>query len=229
MPSITLFGPSGAPFVLKVRGALALKALDYTLREPSGPEDFRRWSPQTGLLPVIDVDGVRVHDSAAILDHLDLHFPEPPLLSSDPKVASSQRRLEAWAEATFIFYWMAYLRELVDPGRAPVGRERRRRRGGQSPGRGEGGLAAEFRQRLDDLVNFLGGRPFFYAERISRADLAVYSFLARLPDATAPEIRTELDSRPALTAYLARVEAATPGLAQVVPPRGTPVGAAARP
>lgn len=233
MSSIILYGPSGAPFVLKVRGALALKGLPYLLREPSSPEDFRRWSPETGLLPVIEVDGVRVHDSSAILDHLDQRFPEPALVSSDPKAASSQRRLEAWAEATFLFYWSNYLRALVEaegePHAPPRGRMRRRRRSGHAPSAGDGRLGTEFRQRLDDLVNFLGGRPFFYAERISRADLAVYSFLARLPDATSVDVRGELAERPALQAFLARVEAVTPGLAEAAPAGPIPAGARAGP
>ena len=232
MAKITLYGPSGAPFVIKVRGALALKGLPYELREPRGPEDFRRWSPETGLLPVIDVAGQRIPDSSAILDHLDRTFPEPPLLASDPKAASAQRRLEAWAEATFTFYWTAYLRDLVNRtvdapaqgARPGATRVRRRRRGSAR----EDGLGVEFRQRLDDLVNFLGGRPFFYGDRVSRADLAVYSFLARLPDATDAAVGGEIEARPGLVALLTRVEAATPGLASVVPPRSAQPPADAR-
>lgn len=232
MAKITLYGPAGAPFVIKVRGALALKGLPYEMREPRGPEDFRRWSPETGLLPVIEVDGQRIPDSSAILDHLDRAFPEPPLVAADPKAASAQRRLEAWAEATFTFYWTAYLRALVNPAeegaaegaRSGIVRVRRRRRGSAR----EDGLGAEFRQRLDDLVNFLGGRPFYYGDRVGRADLAVYSFLARLPDATDAGVGAEIDARPALRALLARVEEATPGLASVVPPRGAQPPADAR-
>ena len=113
MAQITLYGPREVPFVLKVELALVLKKLDFALEVPRGPEDYKRWSPETGLLPVIDVDGTRVHDSSAILDFLDERFPEPPLLSSDPKLASSQRTLETWAEQTFTFYWMTHLRTLV--------------------------------------------------------------------------------------------------------------------
>ena len=112
MAKIKLYGPREAPFVVKVECALVLKKLEFTLEEPRVPEDYQRWSAETGLLPVIDVDGTRVHDSSAILDYLDQRFPEPPLLSSDPKLASSQRRLESWAEETLTFYWMNYLRAL---------------------------------------------------------------------------------------------------------------------
>ena len=213
MTRITLYGPARAPFVIKVRGALALKKLDYALVEPTDPGDYRRWSPQTGLLPVIDVDGVRVPDSSAILDHLEERFPAPPMLAADPKVASAQRRLERWSEATFMFYWRAYLRDLVDRsaaagGQGAAGAEPRRRgllrRGPSRPA--ASGLGAEFASRLDDLVNFLGARPFFYADAVSRADLSVYSFLRNIPDAAGPGVAAELDARPALRSYLVRVE-----------------------
>ncbi len=189
MPTLTLYGPETAPFTMKARGALAVKKLEYEHREPEGPEDYKRWSP-TGLLPVLEVDGTRIPDSAAILDYLDERFPEPPLVSDDPKVANSQRRLEAWVEASFMFYWTNYLRELVDGG-SP----RTRRRGRN--------LGVEYSERLDDLVNFLGGRPFFYGDRVSRADLAVHAFLRAVPEeAGADQVR----SRPALVELLDRVD-----------------------
>lgn len=192
MANITLYGPSGAPFTKKVEGALVLKELGYRLVEPETPDDYRRWSPKTGLLPVIDVDGVRIQDSGRILDYLDRHFPEPPLVAADPKVATSQRRLENWVEETFLFYYANYLRALVEGTSEGVGYRR--------------DLGAEFPKRLDDLVNFLGRRPFFYGSQPSRADLAVYSFVARIREAMGPEVGGELDARPALVAHLKRMD-----------------------
>jgi len=110
MPEITLYGPATIPFTRKVMAALALKGLRHRLVEPEGPEDYKRWSPETGLLPVLDVDGRRIQDSGRILDFLDAEFPEPPLLAAEAKVASSQRRLETWVEETLTFYWMNSLR-----------------------------------------------------------------------------------------------------------------------
>jgi glutathione S-transferase len=217
MAQITLYGPREAPFVLKVELALVLKKLDFTLEEPQSPEDYRRWSPETGLLPVIDVDGTRVHDSSAILDFLDERFPEPPLQSSDPKLASSQRRLESWAEETFAFYWMSYLRALVrgdeaasedssDPPRTGS-RSRLSRRKKTAPLNAQEGLGKEFGQRLDDLVTFLGSRPFFYSDRVGRADLSVYSFLNYIPGTAGPVVAL-LESRQPLVDLMTRVEAA---------------------
>jgi glutathione S-transferase len=166
---------------------------------------------------VIDVDGTRVHDSSAILDFLDERFPEPPLLSSDPKLASSQRTLEAWAEQTFIFYWTTHLRTLVRTDEAPDGdsqapprtgaRSRLTRRKKAPTLNVQEGLGKEFGQRLDDLVNFLGSRPFFYSDRVSRADLAVYSFLNYIPETAGP-VKAIVESRQALVDLMLRVEAA---------------------
>lgn len=218
MAQITLYGPGEAPFVLKVELALVLKKLGFTREVPRGPEDYKRWNPETGLLPVIDVDGTRVHDSSAILDFLDERFPEPPLLSSDPKLASSQRTLESWAEETFTFYWFNHLRSLVradeatdgdSPDPPPTGPRSRLSRRKKAPTLNlEEGLGKEFGQRLDDLVNFLGRRPFFYSDRVSRADLAVYSFLHNMPSVAGPVVVAAVESRQALIDLMARVEAA---------------------
>lgn len=194
MASITLYGPPNVPYLTKVRSALGLKKLEYTWVEPRNQDDFKRWSPKTGLLPVIEIDGEWIEDSSRILDALDERFPSPPLLSADPKVAKSQRRLEQWVEAAFMFYWIHYLSAIADGGEPPPG---------------SAGMAEEFAQRLDDLVNFLGGRPFFYSDVPSRADLAVHSFLAGIGFAVGDEVAAEVNARPALRDLLERVEQAT--------------------
>ena len=59
MSGITLYGPAEAPFTVKVERALQLKGVEYLLVAPESPEDYRRWNPETGLLPVLDRDGER--------------------------------------------------------------------------------------------------------------------------------------------------------------------------
>ncbi len=194
MPSITLYGPPNIPFLTKVRAALGLKKLEYDWIEPQSQDDYRRWSPKTGLLPVLQIDDDSIEDSSRILDELDERFPNPPLLSSDVKIAQSQRRLEQWVEAAFTFYWIHYLRATADKSEAAAAST---------------GMGDEYSQRLDDLVNFLGGRPFFYADEPSRADLAVYSFLSGIGFAVGPEVAGEVKARPALRELLGRIEQAT--------------------
>jgi glutathione S-transferase len=107
---ITLYGPPYAPYTEKVRRALILKGIDFDFREPSAPEDYKRWSPDTGLLPVLAVGEERIQDSTAILLRLDELFPDPPLLSSTPRVAAQQRQLEDWADESFLWYYLKWQR-----------------------------------------------------------------------------------------------------------------------
>jgi glutathione S-transferase len=194
MPTITLYSPANIPFCTKVRAGLGLKKLEYQWLEPQSQEDYLKWSPKTGQLPVLQIDDEWTEDSGKILDLLDDRYPNPPFLSPDPKVARSQRRLEEWAEAAFMFYWVHYLREIADTG---------------SAARGSGPMAGEFAQRLDDLVNFLGGRPFFYSDEAGRADIGVYSWLSGVGNAVGEEVANEVNRRPALREFFDRVEHAT--------------------
>ncbi len=229
---IILYGPSRAPYTEKVRRALHLKKLDYRLREPESPEDYRRWSPRTGLLPVLEIDGERIPDSTEILLELDRRHPNPPLLSRDGKLADQQRQLEEWADESFLFYWMRWLRlsgdasslRLPEENGAAEEGERRglarfgplRRllawlRAGGTWERPEADLLRGIADRMDDLVNFLGGRPFFYADSPGMADLAVYGMLYTLRYDSIPGAAALLAMRPSLVEFMRRVEHETGG------------------
>jgi glutathione S-transferase len=215
MAEILVYGPRRNPFVDKVVRALVLKKLEHRLVEPSGPEDYRRWNPETGLLPVADLAGRRVPDSHRILDELDVRWPEPPLVSPDPKTAAAQRQLERWTSETFVFYWERYLRQRVleveggaeERTAGALARFGILRRGPVAAG---ARFAAEYPQRVADLANFLGSRPFFYADRIGRADLAAYSFLRPATlGASIPDTAEALEAQPNLVDWMKRVEAET--------------------
>jgi glutathione S-transferase len=222
---IVLYGQSPTPFTEKVRRGLAMKKLDFAFFESSGPEDVRRWSPETGLLPVITIDGELVSDSTEILLRLDREFPDPPLLASEPKIATQQRQLEDWADESFLFYFLRWQRiqaqrEAADAAAAKRGGLARiatvRRllawlRAGGTWERPEAAIARGLADRLDDLVNLLGTRPFFYADRPSMADLAVYSMLRAVERGSMPNSTQLLAARPGLVAYMRRVESETGG------------------
>jgi glutathione S-transferase len=220
-PRITLYGPTVTPYTVKVARALRWKGLDFALVEPQSPADFRRWSSETGLLPVLDLDGVRVADSAAILDLLDERFPKPPLVSSDPRVAREQRRLEDWAGETFPFYVFRRFRARLGAA-AGSGDEA----GGQMARLGLIGpdgkprreffeasedIGPEFERRLDDLEKLLGPRQFFFADQLGRADLAVFSFLIGMYTDLYAGGRVLLARHPGLVAHTERVDRATGG------------------
>src|SRR5262245_31464212 len=207
-----------------MRRALVLKGLDFELIEPKSPEDFKRWSPETGLLPVLAIDSELVSDSTGILLRLDELYPKPPLLASDPVIAAQQRQLEDWADESFLWYWNRWLvlaqrREAADatsarrgPLRLPgVRRALAWLRAGGTWERPETALLRGVDDRLGDLVNLLGSRRFFYSDQPSMADLAVYGMLFVLRMDRMTGSARMLASRLTLMELMRRVEEATGG------------------
>jgi glutathione S-transferase len=226
---ITLYGAARVPYTEKVRRALLYKGLDFEVQEPTCADDYQRWNPKSGMLPVIHIGDEVIEDSTQILFALDARYPEPPLLAPDPTVASQQRQLEDWADESFLWYWMKY-RRMLGGGEPPLplageapnlprpetakGRLRRLRAWISAGGTWERpitGLQRELGARMDDLVNFLGTRPFFYADRLSMADLGVYGMFFTMRRDSIPGSARLLADRPSLVAFMARVEEVTGG------------------
>lgn len=82
----------------RVRIALNLKAVDYErvpvdLREgEQRAGDFRARNPQ-GLVPMLEIDGVALIQSLAIIEYLEDRFPEPPLLPAGPVARARVRAM----------------------------------------------------------------------------------------------------------------------------------------
>ena len=227
---ITLYGAARVPYTEKVRRALLYKRIPFEFHEPTAPEDYQRWNPKSGMLPVIHIGDELIEDSTQILYALDARYPDPPLLASDPMVANLQRQLEDWADESFLWHWMRYRRMLgggeaplplagegaVDPKAGPVKSSAFRRlrawlKAGGTWERPITGLQRELGARMDDLVNFLGSRPFFYSDRLSVADLGVYAMMFTMRRDSIPGSARLLAERPTLIAFMARVEEATGG------------------
>lgn len=218
-PVIILYGPARTPFTEKCQRAFAYKGMDYEFREPAGPEDYARWSPKTGLLPVMRVDGELVSDSTGILLKLDELQPDPPLISPEPVTAEQQRNLEDWADESFLYYFLQWQRlgvarpdETADGGSSPLVRRLAAwLRAGGTWERPETAILRGVDDRLGDLVNFLGTRSFFYADMLSMADLAVYGMLYTIGLGAIPGAAPLINSRPTLLALMRRVEEQTGG------------------
>ena len=84
----------------RVRIGLALKGVSYTyvpvniLAGEQDLPDYLERNPQ-GLVPTLDVDGVRLTQSPAILEWLEETFPEPPLLPRDAAARAHVRAMAA--------------------------------------------------------------------------------------------------------------------------------------
>lgn len=230
MPRIRLFGTRGSPFVEKVARALEYKGLEFELVAFSGMGDVKKRNPETGKMPVVEIDGERVHDSTLIVRRLDEIKPSPPLLSPDPVVAAQQRLLEDWSDEALYWYVMAMRwapeneRATTDqvlgimPAPAPlrplIRRILTRKIGGMARAQGLarlpiGVLEQELGRLLDALVTILGDRPFFYADQPSVADLAIHGQLEAARSGPTPQAEGLINGRAALLDWIERLEQAT--------------------
>jgi len=228
--SVALFGSRLSPFVEKVVRALQYKGLPFTLAPPRSPLDFKRWNPQTGKMPVLDVDGARTYDSSLILRRLDELVPEPALFDRNPSVAARQRFLEDWSDEALYWYgmglrWSAVnasttVAQLISDIGAPyllrplLGFVLQRQIQGQAIAQGLqrlplAVLTAELGLRFDELQVWLDEHPFFFADRPSAADLAIFGQLHMLQSGPTPQAAELIAARRWLGEYYARVDAAT--------------------
>ncbi len=148
----------------RVRIALHVKGLafDYVPVRTLGPGEYRRLNPQ-GLMPALDVDGVVIAQSGAILEYLEELAPEPALLPRDPLLRAQVRAFS----------------QLIACDLHPLTNHRVRRYLSGSMGRSRGEVQAWYEHwvmvGLGSLEEMLAARPdpgpFCFGERPSFADL----------------------------------------------------------
>lgn len=220
MHNVQLYSQALNPFTEKVACALALKGVNYRRVEVSDAEEIKELSPDKQTLPVLEVDGKRVSESGAILIWLEELYPEPSLFAAEPQIRRKQESLADWSDASFAFYWNRW-RALRDeherkgvrsaPGLLTrIHQHVEERLGFESDSAseiipGSESIAEDLAARMDDLVGFLGNRPYFYAEQLSVADLAVFGMLLVMRDGPMPGSATLLAGRPTLVAHTARL------------------------
>jgi maleylacetoacetate isomerase len=82
----------------RVRIALNLKGVDYEsrmvnlLEGAQKGDDYRALNPQ-GLVPMLEIDGLKLTQSLAIIVYLDQLFPQPPLMPATPADQAHVRAL----------------------------------------------------------------------------------------------------------------------------------------
>jgi maleylacetoacetate isomerase len=101
MPKPILYDYWRSSACYRVRIALKLKNVDYETREVDLREDaqrsdqFRALNPQ-GLVPLLEIDGQRLTQSLAIINYLDIRYPNQPLI---PASAADRAHVVAMAMA----------------------------------------------------------------------------------------------------------------------------------
>jgi glutathione S-transferase len=231
MTSVRLYSQQLNPFSEKVACALALKGVAYRRVEVTDSDEIAELSSESGLLPVLEMGGRRLAESPAILAWLEEEHPTPSLYAEDPKVRAQQQNLAEWSDSSFAYYWNRWLanREEFEAHRAVDGRgllgrihQHVEERIGREPREFDGACAAErdlmieIAHRMDDLMRFLGSRDFFYADRISVADIAVYGMLLVMRHGPMPGTLELLSNRPALVAHENRLSRLTRDLSTEV-------------
>jgi maleylacetoacetate isomerase len=87
--NITLYDYWRSSASYRVRIALNLKGVAYQSAPTSlidgdhRSDAYRAMNPQ-GFVPMLVADGLKITQSLAIIDFLDAHYPDPPMVSSDP-------------------------------------------------------------------------------------------------------------------------------------------------
>ncbi|MCG8591223.1 MAG: glutathione S-transferase family protein [Proteobacteria bacterium] len=233
---IRLYTQTVNPFAEKVARALHLKGLPYERVVSDDPADVKRWSPVTGALPVLEIEGDRIADSPIIVRELDARFPDPPLLDPDPVVAAQQESLAEWSDSSFSWHWNRWrAARYPRPGdELPcqdglLGRLRDRFLGGRRAMLTRAQVRElevmdDLARRLDDLVRFLGDRPYFHSDRPSLADLSVFGMLQVVRDGPMELGARIVAERPTLSDYLERMERVTRGPDGEAPPSYASLG-----
>lgn len=193
---------------LKVRIALAAKGLAYETIDVS-PMDRKPVIEATGqpFVPAL-VDGdTRVHDSTHILLWIEKHYPEPPLLPTDPRERVRCVNCVNWADENLMALTrrLGYWRVLDTPGRLeelffPGPDERRRQVLG---GRARRALTERFglsesrhRRDVEEARKFasaanlmIGGQQYLMSGMLTIADIAIAAMSAPLRND--PELRDD--------------------------------------
>ncbi|MGH7563411.1 MAG: glutathione S-transferase family protein [Gemmatimonadota bacterium] len=147
----------------RVALALAYKGLptEVVAVDPDDRTSVRRISGQD-LVPVIEEDGVVVHDSTEILRHLETHHPEPPLF---PRDRTRREELDVFLD-WFNGVWKRPPNLIfVEEGKPEADPDR------------IVGWGREMARSLDRFEALLSGRAHLMGDDYSAADCAAWPFL----------------------------------------------------
>ena len=178
----------------RVTIALAYKGVHHeeVAIDPGDRVPVRELSGQD-LVPVLEDDGRLLHDSPAILDHLEARFPDPPLY---PRDASARAQVELFCD-WFNRVWKVAPNAITDHG----------------PDAAHAEALERHQDRLEALLS--DGREHLCGD-FGMADVTAWPFLRYAADAVAEDDHAfhqvlrdhlSLEGRPRLTAWIERVGA----------------------
>lgn len=152
-------------------------------REPA----FRRLNP-FGQIPVLEVDGLVICESVAILEYLEERFPEPRFLSADTATRALTRQFMLWSGDYINPSWEAWMAPVIKPDR-PVDVAAREK------------AHDDISTHLDVLERRLTGRDWL-VETYSLADVCYAPMLTVFDRVALGDL---VDARPAVAAWVQRL------------------------
>lgn len=205
MPVQRLYHQKLSPFCRKVRLALGEKRVEVALVEERYWErrvDFLRLNP-AGQVPVLEIDGLVLSDSAVILEYLEETRPDPALLPREPAARAEARRLAAYFDGKFHQeVTVNLLHERVT--------KRLQRSGQPDSTRIKSGVQAikyhlDYVDWLADHRRWLAGESFGIADIAAAAQLSCLDYVGDVDWARAPNAKdwyARIKSRPAFRPLL---------------------------
>jgi glutathione S-transferase len=220
--TIKVYTISGAPRGWRVLIGLTVKDIEYNVhylqasRQEHKQADFLKINPR-GMVPVIEVDGMIIHDSIAILAWLDRKYPSKPLFG--------QTEDEARIIWQITMESCDYLRDATNTLLRPILVENIDLPKGNNEAMNSLKIASEkMYSECTFLENLLGGKLFFAGENPSAAEAIIFPEIRLLKRAIErrPNIMQAIgfdnfDERfPRLSLWSQRVEA-LPNMDKTIP------------
>jgi glutathione S-transferase len=215
---------------VKVQRVLQYKGLPFEVREVGWLEraELLPKISKSNKLPVLEYEGQLIEDSSVIAYTLENLHPEPVLIPADPVLRARTHFMEEWADE--VLYWYnryeiarfgsseiqieAYFRDLPEDARR-FAAERSREAAEDSLERHGIGryprekVITDVRRGLDGLVALIDAQGFAAATQITLADIALFGQIHRRMAGTNPWFEGEIDARPLIGDWLARVDELT--------------------
>lgn len=219
---------SYSPFCIKVHRALRSAGLVYTSRHATTPDGHRDVNP-LGQVPVLLIDGRPVCDSTPILAALAALRPTPAWAALDPAQLAEALLWEELADTSLNGFvvasrWAddrnwpnthaAFFGPTPWPVRRIIAPAVRRRRVADLVARdiwraGPDACWRRFQVLLDALERRAPTTDFWLGQHLSVADLALFAQLHSLCTPLTPWQQSQVQARPRLRDWLARVDQAT--------------------
>ncbi len=219
---------SYSPFCLKVHRALKSAGLAYESRSATTPDGHRDVNPQRQV-PVLLIDGRPIADSTPILAALAALHPTPAWAAVDPRAHAEALLWEELADTALNGFLVAarwaddrnwpnlvtaYFGGAPWPVRRFIAPKVRRRIIAGLVARdiwraGPDACWRRFQILLDALDRRAPATGFWLGEHLGLADLALFAQLHSLRTPLTPWQHAQLQARPALLAWLDRVDQAT--------------------